>query len=171
MPQNIEVKAKIDNPEQLHKIAGSITDIDVQIVQQEDIFFQCTTGRLKLRILSPTSGELIFYQRENHSGPKSSTYNIAVTSDPSQLRAVLANAYGESIIVRKIRHLYCLGRTRIHIDKVEELGDFLELEVVLNETDNLTDAKDEARALMEKLKIIPSDLIDVAYADLLTQTQ
>jgi len=38
MPQNIEVKAIIDNPEQLHKIAGSITDIDVQIVQQEDIF-------------------------------------------------------------------------------------------------------------------------------------
>ena len=171
MPKNIEIKARIYEPDLTHKIAASLSDQPVKIIQQEDIFFHCDNGRLKLRILSPTSGELIHYQRRDTIGPKASTYHIVVTDNPQQLRAVLAAAYGEKVTVRKSRHLYIVGRTRIHVDKVDEIGDFLEFEVVISKTDALKNGESEARTLMEKFSINSSDLIDVSYADLLTQTQ
>ena len=171
MPQNIEIKAKIDDPVRVHKIAASLADSDVEFIEQEDIFFNCDTGRLKLRFLSPTSGELIFYQRSNISGPKSSSYDIVKTDNPSHLRLVLAKAYGEKIIVRKTRHLFHVGRTRIHLDKVEDLGNYLELEVVLEDGDNLQDGENEAQKLMKLLNICSADLINVAYADLLLEKQ
>ena len=170
MPKNIEIKAKIYEPDRIHKIADSLSKRPVKVIHQEDVFFHCECGRLNLRILSPASGELIYYQRSDTSGPKTSTYHIVKTDNPQQLRTVLAAAHGEKITVRKTRYLYIVGRTRIHIDKVEELGDFLELEVVMSEIDNLSDAEDEATELMEKLEIKQSDLIDVAYADLLAQS-
>ena len=159
----------IFEPDRIHKIAASLSKRPVKVIHQEDIFFHCESGRLKLRILSPASGELIHYQRSDTSGPKTSTYHVVQTNNPHQLRTVLATAYREKITVRKKRHLYIVGRTRIHIDRVEELGDFLELEVVMSKTDVLKNGECEAHALMEKLGIKSSDLIDVAYADLLAQ--
>ena len=68
------------------------------------------------------AGELIFYQRADQGGPKTSTYSIVPTDRPGELRDALANAYGIRNTVRKTRHLYLAGRTRIHIDEVAALG-------------------------------------------------
>jgi len=83
------------------------------------------------------------------------------------MRNVLAAAYGEKAVVRKIRHLYLVGRTRIHLDRVEGLGDFLELEVVLAGEDETGDGEAEAHVLMKQLGISRADLVPDAYVDLL----
>ncbi len=59
------------------------------------------------------------------------------------------------------------GRTRIHFDKVESLGEFIELEVVLPDSGRLTDGETEVNKLMNQLGIKNSQLIEVAYIDLL----
>ena len=113
MPRNVEIKARLHNAQEQRSRAALLSDGPPEVIAQEDIFFNVSQGRLKLRLLSPTHGQLIFYQRADHAGPKTSTYTLVDTDRPHQLKGVLAAAYGIRTIVRKIRHLYMAGRTRI----------------------------------------------------------
>lgn len=136
-------------------------------ILQDDTFFHCGTGRLKLRVFSENQGELIFYQRSNQLGPKESFYIRSQTAEPDSLRAALSLAYGETGRVKKRRTLYLAGRTRIHLDQVEDLGAFLELEVVLAEGEDTQAGMDVADRLMKQLGVEPSQLIESAYVELL----
>ena len=167
MARNIEIKARIASVEALAAKAATIaTEGPVGIVQ-DDTFFRCGNGRLKLRAFSPASGELIFYRRPDRQGPKESFYLRSPTTEPDTLRESLALAYGQAGRVRKHRTLFLAGRTRIHLDRVEGLGDFLELEVVLEENEPSEAGVREAHELMAALDVQPSQLIEGAYVDLL----
>ncbi|MBB22528.1 MAG: adenylate cyclase [Roseibacillus sp.] len=167
MDRNVEIKARVRDYQHTARRARELASSEPVIIPQEDVFFPCPSGRLKLRILGPEHGELIFYQRPDQEGPKTSLYSLTPTSDPTGLRHVLATAYGEKAVVQKTRHLYLVGRTRIHLDRVEGLGDFLELEVVLAEEDSIEGGEAEAHRLMEPLGVLPEDLVPDAYVDLL----
>ena len=169
MPRNIEIKARVESVEALApKVAAIATEGPVEITQ-DDTFFRCESGRLKLRAFSAAEGELIFYRRANQHGPKESFYIRTPTSSPESLRESLRLAYGEVGRVVKRRTLYLLGRTRVHLDRVEQLGQFLELEVVLEESEPSEVGVREAHSLMARLGIKPSQLIETAYVDLLAQ--
>lgn len=167
MPRNVEIKARLALLEETAKIARELSDCGPEVIEQEDVFFPCETGRLKLRIFSPERGELIYYRRPDQTGPKTSHYQITATSDPAGLREALAAAYGIRAIVRKSRTLFLAGRTRIHLDRVEHLGDFLELEVVLEDADSVEEGQAEAHDFLSKLGISSEDLVPDAYVDLL----
>jgi predicted adenylyl cyclase CyaB len=124
-------------------------------------------GKLKLRAFSANAGELIYYQRPELNGPKLSIYQISPTTDPDSLRNTLASAYGILGTVRKRRTLYLLGNTRIHLDHVDTLGDFLELEVVLAENQTISSGESFALELMAKIGISPSQLIPTSYLEIL----
>jgi hypothetical protein len=114
-------------------------------------------------------GELIFYRRTDEHGPNESYYVRSPTAAPDTLRKTLALAYGEVGRVRKRRTLFLVGRTRIHLDIVEGLGHFLELEVVLRDGESTQAGVREAEELMQRLNVEPSQLIDRAYVDLLAE--
>lgn len=167
MARNIEIKARIESVEVLAlKTAAIATEGPVEI-EQDDTFFRCESGRLKLRAFSDCSGELIFYRRANQQGPKESFYLRSPTSAPGTLRDSLSLAYGQVGRVRKHRTLFLVGRTRVHLDKVEGLGHFLELEVVLADGEPAEAGVREAHDLMEQLGIRRSQLVEGAYVDLL----
>ena len=167
MATNIEIKAKVKNLDRLREKVEQISDTPVQVISQQDTFFHTPQGRLKLRVLAPERGELIYYQRQDVAGPKPSNYMIFRTNHPESLEAVLAASLGVRGVVRKQRLLYLVGNTRIHLDQVEGLGDFLEFEVVLSENDTLEQGQSIATELMTKLGIEAADLIEGAYIDLL----
>lgn len=167
MPANIEVKAILADPVRAEKIAARLAGAPPQIISQEDVFFRSEGARLKLRILGPDSGELIRYERANVPDARSSRYTIARTSDPHALLEILTASLGTVGIVRKIRRLYLVGQTRIHIDEVEGLGTFLELEVVLRPGQNEAEGRDIAGQLLAEFAIEPARLIGEAYVDLL----
>ena len=170
MAKNIEIKARISNPTFCIEKARSLSKSGPEIIKQSDTFFNCQSGRLKLRILSNDHGELIFYNRTNIEGPKTSEYFISSTYEPFRLLDVLTRAYGVHGKVNKVRELYVIGRTRVHIDKVEGLGTFLEFEVVLNDDEDTHGGETEAYELMDTFNIIPSDLISGAYVDMIKGT-
>lgn len=169
MPRNVEIKARLDNFSAVAAKAAALADHGPIAIAQDDTFFRCDNGRLKLRVFSETQGELIFYRRTDRQGPKESFYVRSPTASPASLREALTLAHGEIGRVVKDRTLYLLGRTRIHLDKVQGLGEFLELEVVLEDGEPLEAGVREAHRLMADLGIAPSQLVGGAYVDLLTQ--
>ena len=167
MARNVEIKARIESIDLIFPRAAALADRGPIEIIQDDTFFACEKGRLKLRTLSPDEGQLIFYRRADQQGPKESFYLISPTTSPASLCEALSLAYGQVGRVRKNRTLFLVGRTRIHLDRVEGLGDFLELEVVLEEGERIETGEGIARDLMQKLQILPDQLIEGAYIDLL----
>lgn len=165
MARNIEIKARVTDREQLLAAARAISDSGPEMLLQDDTFFSCTTGRLKLRVFANQSAQLIFYRRDDRPGPKTSFYQITPVIEPDLMRETLAKAYGIEVRVRKERCLYLVGETRIHIDRVDGLGDFMELEVVLRDDQAESEGTERVQSLMKALGIEPSQLVAGAYAD------
>ena len=167
MPSNIEIKARARDFESMRRRAAELSDMPVQIVPQEDTFFNVPQGRLKLRTSRAQEGQLIYYERPDQGGPKRSDYQIFRTDDPQGLKTALAAALGVRGVVKKVRYLYLVGQTRVHLDDVEDLGRFMELEVVMQPGQSDADGQAIAEKLMEQLAVEPSDLLEGAYMDLL----
>ncbi|HTB64993.1 MAG TPA: class IV adenylate cyclase [Steroidobacteraceae bacterium] len=167
MARNIEIKARIAGVAALQPLAARLADTGPTVIEQDDTFFACPHGRLKLRDQLGAGAELIFYQRADDSGPKESFYLRVPVPDPNALRELLQRAHGQTGRVRKRRVLFLVGRTRIHLDVVEGLGEFLELEVVLREGESAAAGIVEARSIMAQLGVAPQQLTSGAYVDLL----
>jgi predicted adenylyl cyclase CyaB len=164
---NIEIKAQIADFDRFRKTVESLSDAEAEVLNQEDHFFSSPYGRLKLRILSEQCGELIHYHRADTAEPKASHYRIAPTSDPRAMNSILSQILPVAGIVKKVRWLYRVGQTRIHLDRVDGLGDFVELEVVLHPDQKQGEGIAIAQELMRRLGIDEDQLVKVAYIDLL----
>ena len=167
MSRNIEIKASAPDLQALESHVREIADSGPEVIDQDDTFFRCDTGRLKLRQLSNNHGELIFYQRADVTGPKSSFYLKTETGDPEGLRQALDLAYGKIGRVKKRRVLYLSGKTRIHLDTVNALGTYVELERVLDESESTDIGTKDIEQIIKRLKIEPKQLVKGAYLDLL----
>src|SRR5262249_8582552 len=119
--RNVEIKARITSVAAIAPRVAVLADRGPIEIEQDDTFFVCERGRLKLRALSPSEGQLIFYRRANQAGPKESRFVISPTGSPDSLREALGRAYGSAGRVRKHRTLYLVGRTRVHLDRVDGL--------------------------------------------------
>ena len=167
MPVNIEIKARVDDFDVLSARAEALSDVPVKVIPQEDTFFNTEKGRLKLRMLAPDLGYLIYYERPDRDGPKRSEYHLAKTNEPENLKTALALALGVRGVVRKTRYLYMVGQTRIHLDEVDGLGYFMELEVVMREEQSDAEGQAVAEDLMRRLEVREEALIEGAYMDLI----
>ncbi|PQO35169.1 class IV adenylate cyclase [Blastopirellula marina] len=171
MARNVEIKARVRDMARLRHLAAELATDGPWTLDQVDIFFHAHHGRLKLRTINDEESELIYYHRDDYAGPKTSTYARSVTPDPVGLRQILSAVLGELGQVRKRRTLYLVGQTRIHLDEVEDLGNYMELEVVLREGQSPTIGEAIAEDLMERLEIRRRDLCDGAYLDLFESSQ
>ena len=167
MANNIEIKARAAAYDEQRELAHRLADSAAVVLPQQDTFFKVPQGRLKLREFEDAPAQLIFYTRANQNGPTLSDYHITEVPDASAMKAILAKAYGVRQVVTKQRELLMVGRTRIHLDSVNDLGQFIELEVVLADGDSIPQANAEAQHLMDQLSIQAEHLIDLAYVDLL----
>ncbi|TPW21486.1 MAG: adenylate cyclase [Elusimicrobia bacterium] len=170
MPRNVEIKAAVRDRTALVSRARRLWGAPRRL-QQRDLFFPCPNGRLKLRLQNPGPSYLIAYIRPDRKGPKTSRYVTAVAPEPEALAACLRAALGTGPVVKKTRLLFKSGRTRVHVDSVVGLGDFLELEVVLRRGEGAAAGRREALRLMGRLGVRPGDLLEGAYADLARATR
>ena len=169
MAVNIEIKARASDFNRQKMIAETLSDIPAEQIWQEDIFFRISKGRLKLRIFNSGSGELIYYKRADSNGPKVSQYEISVINEPESLKNILTSSLGVRGIIKKQRTLYKIGHARIHFDKVKNLGNFIELEFVMQDNTSKNEALQTIRNLMKKLEIQDKQLINNAYIDMVSE--
>ena len=167
MPRNIELKARITSVESLLPRARAVAGGEPQLILQDDTFFNVPHGRLKLREFNDGSAELIHYHRPNSGDAKASDYVRVPVADPAALREALSRGCGLLGRMHKQRWLLMAGPTRIHLDRVAGLGDFMELEVVLQEGQTDAQGSAIAEALMRELGLADAERLAGAYMDML----
>lgn len=167
MPRNIEIKARIDSVEVLLPHAQALAGRAPELIVQDDSFFTVPHGRLKLREFADGRAELIHYHRADSAEAKASDYVRVPVPDAAALREALTRACGLQGRVRKQRWLLIVGATRIHLDRVEGLGDCMELEVVLHDGQSDAEGSAIAEALMRELGLADAERLAGAYLDLL----
>ncbi|XP_014471808.1 PREDICTED: uncharacterized protein LOC106742947 [Dinoponera quadriceps] len=170
--RNVEIKSRLQDIDsaisKAKQLSGSNNAI---VIKQHDTFFKAAEGRLKIRQFEDNTAEYIFYKRPNVLGPKLCSYNkITLNTDTTELLLnILSESMGVVGVVKKIRQLFIVGQTRIHIDQVDGLGNFVELEVVLQEDQDVETGQKIANDLMQALSVTNDDLIAEAYIDLLNK--
>ena len=167
MTRNVEIKARARDLAALRKRVAEVSVSGPEFLVQRDTFYTVLQGRLKLREFGDGTAELIYYERPDKAGPKTSKYMRAQLSDAESTRDVLGQVLETKAVVAKQREIFLAGTTRIHLDEVDGLGTFVELEVVLTEDETDSDGERTASVLMEQLGIRQEDLIEQAYVDLL----
>lgn len=170
MPRNIEIKARLDSVAALLPGAQALAGGEPESIHQDDTFFRVPHGRLKLREFADGSAELIHYHRPDSADAKASDYVRVPVPDPAALREALARGCGLLGRVRKVRVLLLVNdggfNTRIHLDRVEGLGDFMELEVVLQDGQSDAEGAAEAERLMAVLGLHEAPRLAGSYFDL-----
>ena len=167
MGRNVEIKARVRDLDALRVRVEAQAGGPGEILDQEDIFFHAPTGRVKLRTFPDGRGELIAYDRPDETGASLSSFHIHRTENPVGLKSFLSDVLGVRGAVRKRRLLYRIGQTRIHLDEVDGLGSFLELETVLTDAQSEEEGARIVAGILAKLGIPDEDRIDCAYIDLL----
>ena len=165
---NIEVKAR---PRDFGRIEVELSRLgarDAGVETQHDVFFRCAAGRLKLRISSRDGATLIAYDRADAAGLRPSTYELAPVAEPELLLRVLDAALGRLGEVRKRRHLFWIDNVRVHLDDVDGLGRFLEIEAIVDAAHPEPACRRAAEALLERLGVTPDECLAVPYLDLLS---
>lgn len=164
---NVEIKAKCINPDKIRDILNAENADFRGLDKQTDTYFHCENGRLKLRE-GNIENSLIFYKRDNHSGPKVSNVTMGKIANDHQIKEVLKEAYGVFIEVKKEREIYFIENIKFHIDHIQDLGNFVEIEAI-DSTGQLDKEELEAQCkhYLAMFDIKPQDLITHSYSDLL----
>lgn len=164
--KNLELKAKCGC---LDSVRRQLIDFKAEFretVEQIDTYFNVPKGRLKLRKINGSEAYLVYYERGNSAGSRYSTYQLWNVTYQAGFMEILTTVLGVKVIVEKQRELWLFGDTRIHLDRVMNLGAFVELETVIrNQTER--EAWMEHQSVKEAIGIMERDLIAESYSDLL----
>ncbi len=164
---NLEIKARCADLAAARARAERIATSHLGVDEQVDTYFRVPHGRLKLRESSLSGGQLIPYLRPDERGPKRSDYQVIPVPDPPALRGLLEAILGRHRVVRKRREIFLYENVRIHLDEVDGLGTFLELEAVFDGSASaLRVQQEKVDFLMRELGIDDEQLLDVSYEGL-----
>jgi adenylate cyclase class 2 len=164
---NIEIKARTQRTDEIRDFLRANNAIFKGVDDQTDTYFKVPNGRLKLR-QGKIENNLIYYNRANESGPKESNFDLLKIDDADELREMLTQALGIKVVVKKRREIYYIDNVKIHLDQLDNLGSFVEIEA----GNNLQPVKKEklfeqCDYYMKQFRIQSEDLINVSYSDML----
>lgn len=166
---NIEIKARTRNEDQIREyLLANNADFKGTDIQT-DTYFNVVSGRLKLR-QGNIENSLIFYNRENVAGLKQSDFELLPVTNGDALKAILTKAMGVKIEVRKSREIYYIRNVKFHIDTLQGLGNFVEIEATNIGCDvSIDDLRGQCSYYMQQFGISEEDLIPVSYSDMLLE--
>jgi adenylate cyclase class 2 len=164
---NVEIKARSEDPARIRAYLQTRNAEFRGVDEQTDTYFNVPNGRLKLRE-GNIENNLIYYQRDDQAGPKSSSFDLVKVPDAAGLKKALQSATGIRVVVKKRREIYFIDNVKFHIDEVDGLGTFIEIEAG-NLTADLTKEQllEQCNRYMKEMEVREADLIEKSYSDLL----
>jgi predicted adenylyl cyclase CyaB len=164
---NIEIKAHCQNPEFIERILTKENAVVHGNDFQTDTYFKVNKGRLKLRE-GNIENALIYYHREDKPGPKKSQVILYKALPDENLKRILTASNGVKVVVIKERRIFFIENIKFHLDQVEGLGTFVEIEAIDLEG-NIGKEKllEQCQRYLDKFNIKNDDLISVSYSDML----
>lgn len=173
--KNVEYKAELRDPELARAIAREIGASRVVRAQQTDTYFNVATGRVKKResvvmgpaVATPEPVEFIVYDRANRVEPRPSDYSILTDTE-------MKARFGQKplpvwLVVSKIRELWMWRSVRIHLDKVDHLGWFFEIESLVAEDADEAHARLLADQIRATFTPALGEPVAGSYSDLMAQ--
>jgi adenylate cyclase class 2 len=167
--RNVELKARDPDPAWSLGVCRALGAEDHGTVRQRDTYFNVAGGALKLREESPGATQLIQYERAERAQPRESRHRSVEIPDGPGLCAILQAALGLGGVVAKRRRLHLWHGVRIHLDEVDGLGSFIELEAVAAPASDLTREHALVEELREALAITDDRLVSRGYAALISR--
>jgi homotetrameric cytidine deaminase len=165
--RNVELKARDPDPARTLALALEAGAEDLGEITERDTYFSGARERLKLREQEPGESELIAYGRPDETQARVSEYRRVPVGDPRALREALDAGLGTLVVVDKRRRLLLWDGVRIHLDEVDGLGSFLELEAVAPEGSDLSAERAKVERLRGELAVEDGNLVAGSYSDLL----
>lgn len=164
---NIEIKARTTDPSFIRQYLLQHRALYKGKDEQTDTYFHSPHGRLKLRE-GVIENNLIYYERADQAGPKSSHFQLVKVEHAKGLKEVLTSSMGIKVVVKKSREIYYIDNVKFHIDEVPGLGSFVEIEAG-NILADLSKEKlqEQCDYFMKEFRIGPSDLLQHSYSDML----
>ncbi|HEX5925549.1 MAG TPA: cytidine deaminase [Baekduia sp.] len=166
--RNVELKARDHDPEATLAAALAHGAVDQGVLTQTDTYFAAREGRLKLREEDGV-GTLIAYARADEAAARTSAYHLVAVPDPAALKTALDDALGTVVVVEKFRRLLLWQDVRIHLDAVEGLGTWLELEAVAPADSDLAEEHRKVAELRAVLKMVDENVVATGYAAMLLE--
>lgn len=165
---NVEIKARVADLAPLRARAERLADRRLGVDRQVDTYFRVPHGRLKLRESALSGGQLVPYLRPDERGARRSDYLVVPVAEAARLKSLLAGILGVHRVVTKTREVLLAGNVRIHLDEVEGLGCFLELEAVFDgSAEGERREREKLARLLRELGIEESQLVATSYEALL----
>ena len=165
--RNIELKARCRDLAAAERAALQLGAAPAGILEQVDTYFHVPNGRLKLRETDGKPAELIWYARADSVEFRGSDYYVIPVADAVAMKEAMTRAMGVRGAVRKRRTLLLWENVRIHLDRVDGLGDFLEFEAVISDATSEVISHQRLGTLATALSIHDDDRQAVSYSDLL----
>ena len=164
---NIEIKAKTSNPERIRKILSEHNAELKGTDEQTDTYFKVNEGRLKLR-QGDIENNLIYYRRNNQAGPKQSDFRLIPVFNSEGLLQVLTEALDVFTVVKKRREIYFIENVKFHIDELDRLGWFVEIEAGNVHSDIPVERlHEQCNYYMKVFGIKDEDLVSDSYSDMM----
>ncbi len=164
---NIELKARCEDFHRLREACRSLGAESQEPDRQLDTYFRVAYGRLKLRESLLSGAELIFYNRADFAGPRESHWETCPVDNADEIKTILKKALGVRAVVAKRREVFVVGNVRVHLDKVQDLGGFVELEGIVDDPSELSVVDNEVRRMQQALEIDNRSLLKESYSDLI----
>jgi adenylate cyclase class 2 len=169
MARNIEVKLRLSDAGRVRAAAMAAGARSAGVEAQVDRYYELDGGRrVKLRTRGHGAAELIHYHRPEVAGVRVSDYAVMPVRDAAGT-ASLVPAGPAIAVVRKRREVLLLENVRIHLDEVDRLGAFLELEAVVDAQHDDAACRVQVDALLAVLGLTDAVPIRASYGELIRE--
>ena len=162
---NFEFKARLNNEPRVREALKRLKARYIGTDHQIDTYFRVPSGRLKVRE-GRLENALIFYRRSNLRRARKSAIEMMLLPRRNSLRAILTSALGSLAVVDKRREIYFVKNVKIHLDRVRQLGRFLEVEAISRKGD-AKKIRSQARQFQGIFGITANDIVPESYSDLM----
>lgn len=172
----VEVKARLENVSRFKELLGEIGAKLSKIEEHLDVYynnpdlrdFRASDEALRLRRVNDLV-TLTYKGKKIDSISKSRREIECAISSFEEMDAILKSlGFLPTGEVMKRRHIYLIEELKICVDKVKNLGSFVEVELTCKHESSVENGVIRAIRLLEQLGLSRNDLIRRSYLEMLT---